>query len=102
MALLLLTALLPAGQAHQVSPPGVVDVAVDASGGGEPLAHKWKRSFGSGHASLTLRDDWRAQAAQAAEELGMGGVRFHGMFGDDMGPVVTAPGVYNFTQIDST
>ena len=32
----------------------------------------------------------------------MGGVRFHGMFGDDMGPVVTAPGVYNFTQIDST
>jgi hypothetical protein len=32
----------------------------------------------------------------------MGGVRFHGMFGDDMEPVVTAPGVYNFTQIDST
>ena len=96
MALLLL--LLPAA----VAAAAVVDVAVDASGGGEPLVHKWKRSFGSGHASLTLRDDWRAQATQAADELGMAGVRYHGMFGDDMGPVVSAPGVYNFTQIEST
>ena len=95
---IVLLALLPASLAVL----DVVEVSVDASGGGDHFVHKWKRSFGSGHAQLTLRDDWRAQASQAADELGMGGVRFHGMFGDDMGPVVTAPGVYNFTLIEST
>ena len=79
-------------------------MTVDAAspGAASPFVHKWKRSFGSGHASLTLREDWRRQAALAARELGMQGVRFHGMFGDDMGPVVPAAGVYNFSQLDST
>eukprot|EP01047_Picozoa_sp_COSAG01_P015320 COSAG01_NODE_766_length_13741_cov_16.630479_12_plen_348_part_00 len=81
----------------------VVDVHVDAAQGmGSPFVHKWKRSFGSGHASLTLRDDWRQQATQAADELGMAGVRYHGIYGDDNGPVVKYPGEYNFTQILST
>ena len=66
MAAAALGLLLPAAAANV----NIVDVAVDASGGGAPLVHKWKRSFGSGHASLTLRDDWRAQASQAAKELG--------------------------------
>jgi hypothetical protein len=81
----------------------VVDVHVDAAQSmGSPFVHKWKRSFGSGHASLTLRDDWRQQATQAADELGMAGVRYHGIYGDDNGPVVTGTGEYNFTQILST
>ena len=98
-ALLLLLCLPARGHAAE---PTVVRVSVDATGAGQPFVHRWKRSFGSGHASLTLRDDWRAQASQAAAELGMGGVRYHGIFGDDNGPVVSAPGIYNFTLIDST
>jgi xylan 1,4-beta-xylosidase len=82
-----------------------VDVVVDASKS-QPFEHKWKRSFGSGHAALTLRSDWRDHMAQAAKELGMTGVRYHGIFDDDMGPVVTASPngthLYNFTLIDST
>ena len=54
--------LLPVALA---SPSHVVGVAVDARGSGEVLVHKWKRSFGSGHAGLTLREDWRAHASQA-------------------------------------
>ena len=30
-----------------------VDVSVDATSAGTPFKHKWKRSFGSGHAALT-------------------------------------------------
>ena len=72
-AVLLLAGIIGAAVAS------TVDVSVDASGAGDPLVHKWKRSFGSGHASLTLRQDWRTQAAQAAQELGMSGVRYHGV-----------------------
>ena len=77
-----------------------VDVTVDPSTS-TPFEHRWKKSFGSGHASLTLRDDWRAHYAKARESLGLTGVRYHGIFDDDM-RVVPAPGVYNFTSIDST
>ena len=39
-----------------------LQVVVDISTAqGAPFAHKWKRSFGSGHSALTLRDDWRSQ-----------------------------------------
>ena len=78
-----------------------VSVTVDATGTGSLFEHKWKRSFGSGHASLTLRKDWRAHLVQAASELGLQGVRYHGIFDDDMA-VVVGPGIYNFTNIDAT
>ena len=81
-------------------------MGVDATGDGSPFEHKWKRSFGSGHSALTLRDDWRSQLTQATQELGLQGVRYHGLFDDDMGPVVELSSsgdyVYNWTLIDST
>eukprot|EP00937_MAST-01D_sp_MAST-1D-sp2_P005125 g5125.t1 len=84
----------------------LVDVVVDASAVGMAAATVfppyWKRSFGSGHASLTLRADWRAHLKLARDELGLLGVRHHALFDDDMGPVVTAPGVYNFSLIESS
>ena len=57
-----------------------------------------KRSFGSGHATLTLRPDWQKHLVQAVNDLGLGGVRHHGLLDDDM-RVVTAPGVYNFSLV---
>ena len=57
-----------------------------------------KRSFGSGHATLTLRPDWQKHLVQAVSDLGLGGVRHHGLLDDDM-RVVTAPGVYNFSKV---
>ena len=98
--------------------PTPVTVVVDATGataagtsatGGTPFEHRWKRSFGSGHAALTLRDDWRSHLQQAATELGLQGVRYHGLYDDDMGPVVTRSGnvpggalQFNWTLVDST
>ena len=63
-------------------------VRVDLSGAPAPLPHTWKRIFGSGHAALGLRPDYQAQLTQARDELGLQGVRAHGLFDDDMGPVV--------------
>lgn len=82
--------------------PTVVNVTVDATGASaEPFTHNWKKCWGSGHAKLTLRQDWRLHLRQARDELGLQGVRYHGLFDDDMG-VVTAPRTYNFTKVDST
>ena len=82
-------------------PPVPIEVTVDASALPAPFEHKWKKSFGSGHASLTLRKDWRDHMSRAVKELGLSGVRYHGMYDDDM-HVVPAPGVYNFTAVEST
>ena len=59
--------------------------AAAASSTPAPLPHMWKRCFGSGHAALGLRDDWVGQLKQARDELGLQGVRQHGLFDDDMG-----------------
>ena len=94
-----LAAISLAADITQPVQPLEVDVHLDAR---SPFVARWRRSWGSGHAALTLREDWRAQLKSAVEELGLEGVRYHGLFDDDMGPVVTAPGVYNFTLVDST
>ena len=75
-------------------------VTVDLLSPTTPFDHYWKRSFGSGHAALTLREDWRSHLKLAAQELGLQGVRHHGLLDDDM-EVVTAPGVFNFTKVPS-
>ena len=66
-----------------------------------PFVHYWKRAFGTGHATLTLRDDWRSSLTQAVTDLGLSGVRGHGIFDDDMG-VVIAPRTYNFTLVEDS
>lgn len=66
-----------------------------------PFPHYWKRAFGTGHATLTLRNDWRNALTQATADLGLLGVRGHGILDDDMG-VVVAPRTYNFTLVEDS
>jgi len=76
-------------------------VTVDLGAGFTPFDHYWKRVFGSGHATLTLRPDWQAHLSSAVSELGLQGVRYHGIFDDDMG-VVVAPRTYNFSKVGAS
>ena len=66
-----------------------------------PLPHIWSRCLGSGHAALTLREDWRAQVRTARREIGLEMVRFHGLLDDDMS-ISLSPGVNSFLNVDST
>ena len=76
----------------------VVTVDATAAAAPQPFPHFWSKSFGSGHARLTLRDDWRSHMQQATEEMGLSGVRHHGLFDDDMG-VVIGHRRYNFSLV---
>ena len=58
----------------ETEPSLPVSVAVDMSSL-SPFEHTWKRSWGSGHAALTLRDDWRQHLKRAVDDLGLQGVR---------------------------
>lgn len=57
----------------------MVRIDVDVDGPTTALEPFWKRSFGSGHAALGLRDDWQAALARGAEAYGLAGIRQHGM-----------------------
>lgn len=76
-----------------------IDVDVTSSSSFAPY---WKRSFGSGHAALGLRPDWQAALARGVRDYGLGGIRQHGIFDDDMDVVklVDDEPVFNFTRID--
>ena len=79
--------------------PVPVEVTVDATVPSTPFEHKWKRSFGSGHAALGTRADWRDHLKQCVAELGLRGVRMHGLFDDDMS-VMPAKGTYRWYNVD--
>lgn len=78
------------------------DVSVSLEGRDSFSSDYWRRSFGSGHASLALRSDWRAALGRAAQDVGLEGVRQHGIFDDDMHVIRMLDGqiVYNWTSID--
>jgi xylan 1,4-beta-xylosidase len=65
-----------------------------------PLPHYWERCVGSGHGSLTLREDWRQHVDMARRDLGIQRVRFHGILDDDMS-VSFGPNETGFVNIDS-
>jgi hypothetical protein len=86
----------------------------------QKLSKFWQASVGSGHAALgvpgaipttiplaphsSLGRMWQEQLKAVHDDTGIYGVRFHGSFDDDMGPVAVATTSgeikYNFTQLD--
>ena len=80
------------------APSVPVMVTVDTTAQATPFPPFWKRSFGSGHARLSLRPDWQKHLTQAVSEIGLQGVRYHGIFDDDMG-VVVGHRKYSFAKI---
>lgn len=99
--------------AHQpIQPPCPrLKVLINATDCSSPWHHAQQYSVGSGHAKLASRKDWQTQLNTTHSELGISRVRFHGLFDDDMGPVVSQSPLpagaevhykYNFTRIAST
>ena len=87
------------------APPTTTTAIVDVSSEGVAQQHFWKASVGSGHAKLGLRADWQAQLAAVHRDIGIEGVRFHGLFDDDM-QIMTATQndtmfSYNWSAVDA-
>ena len=78
-------------------------IQIDANAWGTPFPHFWETVFGSGRAALALRDDYRKDLRLMKSATGIGYVRFHAIFHDEVGLYsVDKKGNahYNFTYID--
>src|ERR1035441_7964889 len=84
----------------QLSPTAVT---IDAKASAHPFPHFWEQMFGSGHAVLALRDDYRKDLKDVHDQVGMQYVRAHGIFDDEVGVYdEDAKGNpdFNFTYVD--
>jgi xylan 1,4-beta-xylosidase len=91
--------LLPATQAGTET----VKVAVDAQARGTDFPHFWEQMFGSGHAVLALRDDYRRDLAMVKQATGFTYVRAHGILDGEVGVFELdkqGKPVYNFSYVD--
>ncbi|MDV7139115.1 hypothetical protein R3X28_09520 [Maribacter sp. TH_r10] len=77
-------------------------IVINANESGEKFDHYWSKMVGAGRANEGLRAGWLEQLEQVQENCGFEYVRFHGLFHDDMFPIIEERGktVYNWQYID--
>src|SRR5882757_9316981 len=59
-------------------------LVVDPAAPAHPFPHFWEHMFGSGRASLSLRESYRQDLQQVKKDTGVEYIRFHAIFLDDM------------------
>ena len=100
---LLSLALLPLAAAAQTQPPAPRVITADASTPSGPVDRFFNLSVGSDYPGTLIRPDSQAQLKLTVDELGFRYLRFHAIFHDVLGTVVTHPDgtiTYNWTRID--
>ncbi|MDQ1692838.1 MAG: xylan 1,4-beta-xylosidase [Acidobacteriaceae bacterium] len=78
-------------------------ILIDAQAPATPLPHFWEQMFGSGHANLALREDYRNDLVAVKSVTEMKYVRFHGILDDENGVYTEdehRQPQYNFTYVD--
>lgn len=96
-----LTAFAP--QPHALGQTSDEHIVVDAHAAGTPFPHFWEQMFGSGRASLSMRQDYRDDLARVKKVADFRYARFHAIFDDDDGVYdEDAQGnpVYNWSYVD--
>ena len=101
MAVLVCLLLLCLFPARTVAQAQVVTIDVNAAGRAFP--HFWEEMFGSGRATLSLRDAYRQDLRAVKAITGFEYVRFHGILDDDVDLYdedKNGNAVYNFSYVD--
>ncbi len=100
--LLGLVVAISAIAAEPAAPPAV-RVEVDAKAAGVAFPHFWERMFGSGHAVLALRADYRHDLDMVKQATDFTYVRAHGILDGEVGVFEVGEDgkpVYNFSYVD--
>jgi len=101
LLLLVLLPFFPAAVAQ--STPQTEVLVVDAAAPAHPFPHFWEHMFGSGRASLSLRESYRQDLRQVKQVTEVEYIRFHAIFLDEMGVYdedSAGHPVYNFSYVD--
>jgi xylan 1,4-beta-xylosidase len=78
-------------------------IIVNTHAASHNFPHYWERMFGSGRASLSLRDSYRRDLRTVKDATGFEYIRFHAIFHDEVGLYdedAEGQPVYNFSYID--
>ena len=78
-------------------------ITIDADAPAHPFPHFWEQMFGSGRASLSLRDSYRRDLRWVRQMTGFQYVRFHAILDDDVGVYAEdkqGHPIYNFSYVD--
>jgi xylan 1,4-beta-xylosidase len=78
-------------------------IQIDAAGTWRPFPHFWEKTFGSGRANLSLRDDYRRDLRATKQATNFEYVRFHAILDDENGVYdldQQGRSVYNFSYVD--
>ncbi len=78
-------------------------IRIDASAQAKPFPHFWEEMFGSGRATLSMRESYRNDLRAVKQITGLRYVRFHGILDDDVGAYNEdehGNPVYNFAYVD--
>lgn len=70
------------------SPKAPIEFWCNPDGTAVALPHNWEHTIGGDHAAMALRSEYQEQLRRCHDELGIGHVRFHGLFSRHMGTVV--------------
>ena len=103
LAFVVAAAAAAAVAAAQPAAPPSIPVVVDGAAPAHPFPHFWEQMFGSGRATLSLRDSYRRDMHQVHGVTGFRLVRFHGILDRDVGVYgvdAKRRTVYNFTYVD--
>lgn len=99
----LLTATALASPTASTDGTTTIRVNVDAQAHGTAFPHYWEQMFGSGHAVLALRADYRRDLRMVKQATGFTYVRAHGILDREVGVFeLNKQGlpVYNFSYVD--
>ena len=78
-------------------------LVIDAAAPAHPFPHFWEHMFGSGRASLSMRESYRQDLRQVKQITDVRYIRFHAIFLDEMGVYdedSAGRPVYNFSYVD--
>ena len=95
--------LLVFGLGGQPPAETMQEIILDASAPSRPFPHYWEQVFGSGRATLSLRESYRRDLRAMRTATDIHYVRFHAIFDDDVGVYTEdAHGqpVYNWSYVD--
>src|SRR5579862_5367091 len=78
-------------------------LVIDGSAPAHPFPHFWEHMFGSGRASLSMRESYRQDLRSVKQITAVEYIRFHAIFLDEMGVYdedSAGHPVYNFSYVD--
>src|SRR6185437_12707301 len=102
LACALLLWVLPLFAAPQSGDAAEV-VTIDVKAQAQPFPHFWEEMFGSGRATLTLRESYRQDLRAVKDITGLRYIRFHDILDDSAGVYSEDKDgnpIYNFSYVD--